>query len=718
MNEKQVAAADWQAVFSLIDQRRFMEAVALLRKMAAQHPALRMEEVARVEDDYRLMLHYVEMGAGDPEREKMYGLFVRRLYRAVANMRTAYRRHRVGVYTEMAQKTAGRLFTHDIIRRELEDFVATKAMLGLDDESLRQERQAELYRRHQTFISALFCRIVASLAWSEADEQFYTALILSPTIEGTDALLLVSAVSLATWQEFDNYKFSTLLNIYCRAEDVALKQRALVGWAFAAPLVPAVFDDVRQRLGDLCRSEQVLKDLIDMQKQVVFCVDAEKDHDTIQRDIMPTLMRNNSLNITRDGIITEKENDPMEDILDPDAADRRMEELESTIEKMVNMQKAGSDVYFGGFSPLKRTAFFYDISNWFCPFYIEHPAMAKAVEKVGSTGFLRMLLGHTALCDSDKYSFLQAVSSVVDRLPASVREAMAQGMDGMDEMSIKGADSPEYVRRFYLQDLYRFFRLFHAKDQLRSPFAPAAFLFMASGVLPLEQAVLPVCDTLRKRNNVAGFKLMAERCRDLDAPDALFVRGVYYHDYAHRYKLAQQCMERLLEQRPDHEKALLYLGRSCFQTGCYQKAEHCYRILSERYPDRKAYALNYCIALTKNGRFDEALPLIYKLNYQYADDKNVCRVLAWTLMGMKRLDGAEQEYAKLGDQTPDDMLNHAYCRWFAGNVSGAVELFRAFVESDDAHLLYDEFQRDSQLLSLFNVSATDQALMIDLVVGS
>ena len=44
--------------------------------------------------------------------------------------------------------------------------------------------------------------------------------------------------------------------------------------------------------------------------------------------------------------------------------------------------------------------------------------------------------------------------------------------------------SPDFVRRFYLQDLYRFYRLFYAKNQMQSPFATDSFLFIAH--LPTE----------------------------------------------------------------------------------------------------------------------------------------------------------------------------------------------------------------------------------------
>ena len=134
--------------------------------------------------------------------------------------------------------------------------------------------------------------------------------------------------------------------------------------------------------------------------QMFYCMDTDRDNETIQREIIPTLMKNNNFRITRFGI-EEKEDDPMDDILHPDAADKAMEELENGIQRMMNMQKAGSDIYFGGFSQMKRFSFFYSISNWFVPFSVEHPELQHVMEKMKGTRFLEILLENGPFCDSD-----------------------------------------------------------------------------------------------------------------------------------------------------------------------------------------------------------------------------------------------------------------------------------------------------------------------------
>ena len=51
--------------------------------------------------------------------------------------------------------------------------------------------------------------------------------------------------------------------------------------------------------------------------------------------------------------------------------------MEESFQKMAEMQKQGTDIYFGGFSQMKRFPFFNELSNWFVPFYSHHPAVAE-----------------------------------------------------------------------------------------------------------------------------------------------------------------------------------------------------------------------------------------------------------------------------------------------------------------------------------------------------
>ena len=154
-----------------------------------------------------------------------------------------------------------------------------------------------------------------------------------------------------------------------------------MGWALTLPANSQLYPQLKSVVKSFCEDTLNVSQLIELQMQVYLCMNAENDHAEIQRDIMPNIINHSNLKITRFGI-EEKDDDPLEDILHPDAADHAMEAVEQSFQKMLDMQKAGADIYFGGFSQMKRFPFFYRISNWFEPFCVNHPELQSSVAKL------------------------------------------------------------------------------------------------------------------------------------------------------------------------------------------------------------------------------------------------------------------------------------------------------------------------------------------------
>lgn len=70
-----------------------------------------------------------------------------------------------------------------------------------------------------------------------------------------------------------------------------------------------------------------------------------------------------------------------------------MERAEESMQRMMEMQKQGADIYFGGFSQMKRFPFFSSVSNWFVPFSKQNPDMEEALDKLGDTKLVDTMLG-------------------------------------------------------------------------------------------------------------------------------------------------------------------------------------------------------------------------------------------------------------------------------------------------------------------------------------
>lgn len=455
----------------LVESHDFAQALQGIRRLQGKTPgAFSSEALEELENNYRLMADFMLKGFKDPQRNALYGRLVRGVSSLLRNMEVEVERKYDPFFSPLVRLTASTKLAPPSIEQTLVKHVQDVAMLSLDEEQVRQQRSKELHEAHFNFMRNLFNAIVVSSQWNADMAHDMARLLASPTIDAMDALTLVSAITMATLNVPDPQKAIALTEVFSLADDEAIRQRALVGWVFAVGNDGfALFPEVGERVADLLAKPEVRKEVLQLQKQVVFCQNAARDQETLRNDIMPNIMKNQNFEVSRFGI-KEKEEDPMMDILHPDDDDRKMEELEASFQKISDMQKRGADIYFGGFSHMKRFSFFYTLCNWFTPFYTEHPQLQHLTQGLLQSNFIKQLMLHGPFCDSDKYSFTLGVSSVFSSLPESLRNMMEQGelQSGMPE-----GDTPQgkaYIRRKYLQDLYRFAMLNDGRKRFANPF--------------------------------------------------------------------------------------------------------------------------------------------------------------------------------------------------------------------------------------------------------
>ena len=700
-----------------IKARDLAEALRLAEKFETNHPELqKTDEIDEIYDDFHRMVDYMRRGYSDPSREELYDVLLKRAFTAVCNLRCAYRNMHDELFVSAAARIRNRTFDNDTVRRQLENFVTEEAMLGLESDEIAKNKEPALCSAHYEYVSAVFDNILLSGRWKADEALFYESLVLSPTIDADDALIIVSAISLACLSVFDINKFACLVNIYKAAGTKVLRQRAFVGWVFCMSDETDVFCEQETIVRDVCAREGTLRQLVDMQKQVDYCMSAERDHETIQRDIMPTLIKNNNFSITRNGII-EKDEDPMDDILGREDADKRMEAMEESIRNMMNMQRSGSDIYFGGFSQMKRFPFFYKLVNWFMPFTSRHPDLRRTVEKMGKSKFLQSLSESGPFCESDKYSLALAMSTVIGNIPAGMREMLDN-----QELAFPAADGLElddesYVRRMYLQDLYRFFRLYPRANGIDNPFGTRRSLFVLNKALR-GTSVADMCNDLcmfyHKRGNGDAMRRMLEAYRNNDDAASMLLSGIYEMYYGGGGRKALPYLERSLELDPDNRRAKVMTGRACLEDGEYDRAAAVYGELHAACPENKGYLLNYALAHVKGGKYDDAEKLLYKLEFDFPDDINITRMLAWTHLGQRKTDVADKEYARImkhPDSNVNDILNDGYCKWFGGDIAAAVDRFKTFTSSSEKVRLQAEFENDIDMLLGNGITETDIRLM-------
>lgn len=716
-------------VLSHLLARRLGSALDALDTFLASHPNQSdADRLFAIRTDFRVMTDYWKQGYKDAQLPSLYENLLHRTYvlylHIAKNYAFSHSSYLSSVY--MRIHMTARDWSPQIIREEMERYVSEMAMLELLPENKRQERRSQLCKAHQHEMDVLFDYLWTSTAWSGGTASAMEEILLSPTIDTNDQQLIVSAVMLSLLNHFDIAKFRTLVHVYQQASDEHVRQRALVGWVLSAGLtaVDRLYPEQRQLIQEVLGNQDSCQELVALQKQIVFCMNAERDHHTIQSEILPDLMQGSNFRVTRKGI-EEVEEDPMADILYPDEQERKLEHLEESFQRMIEMQRQGSDIYFGGFSQMKRYPFFRELSNWFVPFYSHHPAINQLVEKLRGNRFIETMMECGPFCNSDKYSFVFAFEQVLGQLPEHLREMLNRGEASVGEVLKEELRSPVYIRRMYLQDLYRFFRLYPQRSEFVNPFEkPEATLFLAQALYqetPIENSFGEVAAFLVKQKKMREAGKVLSNYSKANRNYQFYMMAGYLAQHQYYSFMADgqetltdlDCYREALKLQPDSEKAQSGMARALFNRGCYAEAQVVYDQLLAAYPDKKSYLLNNAVCLTNLKQYEPALKILYKLNYEAPDDQNVSRVLAWALTCSRKYEQAEKYYAQLVTDEPltDDLLNFGYCLWLDGQMGEAANCFRRYLketEEDAAVIL----EHEKDLLTENGITEPEMQMML------
>jgi tetratricopeptide (TPR) repeat protein len=302
-------------------------------------------------------------------------------------------------------------------------------------------------------------------------------------------------------------------------------------------------------------------------------------------------------------------------------------------------------------------------------------------------------------------------------------EASPLPLGGMIELEEQR--QPAFIRRMYLQNLYRFFRLYPMRSEFASPFDDREkYLFFANplfGKNKLQENMTEVAAFLMKhRKNDEALSVLS----NCDLAANTFDYNMLMGNLLMRMPLdtelsATEYFRHALDLRPDSEKALSGYARAQFRYHHYETALTSYEKLMKLKPEHTGFMLNAAICMTNLQKNEEALKLLFKLDYEQPDNHKVKRVLAWVLTMSKRYEQAGKAYQQLLSQEkpePVDMLNYGYCLWFQGDIMEAIVHFKQFLltNGDENYNLEQEFMgTEHSLIASHNITDTEIYLMLD-----
>jgi len=291
--------------------------------------------------------------------------------------------------------------------------------------------------------------------------------------------LVVSSLTISMFNYFDPQKLE-LLSEFILKHESQVYHRALTG--FVLTLIRyndriRFYPGLVRLIDDLSGDEEICREVETIILQLLMAGETERITKEFEEEVLPDMqkmMPKLGDKLQLDNVVDEDpegENPVWKEMID------EVPGLFEKIEKFSRMQMEGADVFMSTFAMLKRFDFFNEMRNWFIPFYHEHPVLQEG-ESEDSAIRIRLMEGLEKafyICNSDKYSFglnfkaipAQQRSMIVTHFEAELEQMkeMASEEEILDPAMISNAIFTQYI-----QDLYRFYKLYPQKGEFEDIF--------------------------------------------------------------------------------------------------------------------------------------------------------------------------------------------------------------------------------------------------------
>ena len=284
------------------------------------------------------------------------------------------------------------------------------------------------------------------------------------------------------------------------------------------------------------------------------------------------------------------------------------------------------------------------------------------------------------------------------------RTAMMSQLEEQNKALKESADIPDLKRlskqttqsimRQYVQNLYRFFRLFPSAQEFDNPFEYLVDFPEVEN--PLRPLILePEC-----LFRLIGLNIKQKQY--LRATDFFFLLELYHPERMEVTQLQQlglcyQKMEMYSEAvsvytradllKPNSYWTILHLAQCHRELEEHEKALEYYKIAEAMKPDNLNLTFHVAEQLYEAGEYEEALPLLHKLLYLHPESLRTLRLLAECCFFNRQSAQAAKHYERMmaehaADMTSLDWKLAAYNSWLLGKRD---DCFRLLSRAEELH---------------------------------
>lgn len=719
----------------LLNCGRLYDAFAQLRYLSESVMVWEIsDEIEQLEKSYQMMLEYATQGVEDPARESFCKSIIRKMHELLDRV------VRCRLLTEESTLYYSTLrfeqmYPNDSLLKLIDAYnevVDKTSIYNLITSQSGSQSSVEIKKEKEQLEKRIFNRLWTTFPLNSEDEDVLNNVLASNVQSQNFQELLVSALLLGAIEFYDSRKLKLLLNTYAN-ENRNVSVKALVAILLIMYRYSHRITDDEKLINQISAVKEIEtwgRDVKTAYLEFIRTRDTERISEKMQNELIPEMLKlrpDISKKINDSTAIIDmsslEENPEWDELLNKSGITDKIKELSQ-------LQEEGSDVFMSTFSHLKSFPFFSDISNWFLPFSLDHSLVSDTLgSDISVVGDL--IENAPYLCNSDKYSFLLSMGSI----PQSQRQLMLSQFEqqrqaindaGLSMSALTTPNQRQNIMNKYLQDLYRFFKLFRRKGEFADPFATPVNLInlplLSSDLDDIETLTLVAEFYFKRKYYIEALEVYLSLSEKMPPSASIFQKIGYCYQQNGDIKNALQNYEHAELLNAESLWTLRRIA-ACHRTlGHTHKALEYYKRVENSKSADLSIALNMGHCYLELGNYEDAIKCYYKVEFLDEKSNRAWRPLAWCLLLSRDFAQSKNYYDKILNESPsfEDFLNMGHLAFAQGQIQDAINYYKKSINDNKSEIekLLNSLKEDERHLIEMGINISMIPYIIDALLYS
>jgi tetratricopeptide (TPR) repeat protein len=709
----------YERIIPSLDQRELKAAFDLLQQLVSKsNNYLFQDELFEMQETYKQMLHYYFAGSNDPMRQKIFMELMASIYEITDKI------------TQKIQTVDSPEMFYEIRR------IATVHPVSISHltETIRSAYDIQNIAHAESLMPQLFKAIWTSAALPDDDmESLQRSLHEDENAtgaadnQGYQTIVncqIVAALFVGLQAFFDKRKMLLLIHA-AGSPDEAVKIRAYTGLLITLFRYKQRIDyypELKYRIDMLSENMEFNKIVSFVILRFILARDTEKITTKMKEELVPEMMK---LNPKLNPNASSKAGTP--EFIDFEMNPEWLENFENSslgkkIEEFSKLQEEGADVMLFSFVNLKHFPFFNEMNNWFMPF---HRGLSFLAEENMVTKSLELMSKVGIMCNSDLYSFFFSMMTIRKEGRLTTLENFENQLTEFNQQ--KNADlqtrddTTERLIGHFIQDLYRFYKLYPRRQEFRDIFNQNLDFHN----LPFLQRyfsdkndLLYIADYYLQKNHFEDALTLFQRLSgDFATDEMLFQKKGYCRQMTGDYPGALDEYAKAELINPDSK----WLIRRIIQ--CYRAVKNMEQALAYSFrlekmePETPSVMLTIGSCLLEMKNYPEALKYYFKVDYLDHNSGKAWRPIAWCSFLTGKYEQARNYYQLILSSNPSyqDYTNAGHTEWALDQINNALDYYLKSIQSanNNFETFQKEFAKDVPELTAAGIPLEEIPLMLD-----